>query len=175
MALIGTLRTENAKAPLTFGVKPHTKQSRTGVAMEQSLVKFLEAQENEYLSALHELQAGAKRGHWMWYIFPQMRGLGQTEKSWRFGIQSADEAKSYLNHPILGSRLIECTKAVLALRYRKLQDIFPPPDDLKFGSCMTLFALQESAPPEFQIAIDRFLGGRMDVKTVLLLQSPPVP
>lgn len=141
--------------------------------MEQSLSRFLEAQANEYQSALRELQTGAKRGHWMWYIFPQMRGLGQTETSWRFGIRNADEAKSYLDHPVLGPRLIECTKAVLAFQHRRLQDIFPPPDDLKFGSCMTLFALQENAPPDFQIAIDKFLGGRMDARTISLLQSPP--
>lgn len=143
--------------------------------MEPSLNRFVDAQADKYQSALLELVAGAKRGHWMWYVFPQMRGLGQTETSWHFGIRDADEAKSYLSHPVLGRRLIECTRAVLMSKTSKLRDIFPPPDDLKFGSCMTLFALQQNAPPEFQSAIDVFLGGRMDSKTLALLQLPPPP
>lgn len=143
--------------------------------MESSLNRFVDAQADDYESALRELLAGAKHGHWMWYVFPQMRGLGQTETSWHFGIRDADEARSYLSHPVLGQRLIECTRAVLRFKNRRLRDIFPPPDDLKFGSCMTLFALQHNAPPEFQSAIDAFLGGRMDPKTIALLQSPPAP
>lgn len=143
--------------------------------MEPSLDRFLDAQASEYQSALRELRAGRKRGHWMWYVFPQMRGLGQTEASWRFGICNADEAKRYMNHPVLGQRLIECTRAVLSFKHLRLGDIFPPPDDLKFGSCMTLFALQDSAPPEFQSAIAAFLGGRMDARTIALLQSPSAP
>lgn len=109
----------------------------------------------------------------MWYVFPQLRGLGQTETAWHFGICNATEAKSYLDHPVLGARLLECTRAVLRFQHCKLEDIFPPPDNLKFGSCMTLFALQDKAPPEFQSAIDAFLGGRMDERTLALLRAAP--
>jgi uncharacterized protein (DUF1810 family) len=140
--------------------------------MNFNLDRFIDAQEGQYESALSELKAGRKLGHWMWYVFPQVRGLGKTETSWRLGISGAAEARAYLAHPVLGRRLLACTRVVLTHRHFNLEDIFPPPDHLKFGSCMTLFALQEDAPSEFRHGIEAFLGGQMDAKTINLLQSP---
>jgi uncharacterized protein (DUF1810 family) len=105
----------------------------------------------------------------MWYIFPQMRGLGLSHTSLYYGIIDANEAQSYLVHPVLGPRLLECTRAVLALGQLDLTRVFPSPDDLKFASCMTLFALQPHAPLEFQVAVDRLLDGKKDKKTIELL------
>ena len=134
------------------------------------LERFVEAQQDHYHSALRELRSGAKRGHWMWYIFPQMRGLGLSHTSLYYGIADSNEAQSYLVHPVLGPRLLECTRAVLALGQPDLTKVFPPPDDLKFASCMTLFALQPHAPSEYQVAVDQLLGGKKDEKTIELLK-----
>jgi uncharacterized protein (DUF1810 family) len=139
--------------------------------MDTSLDSFLEAQEEQYESALRELNVGRKRGHWMWYVFPQLRGLGQSKTALRFGICDAAEVQRYLDHQVLGARLVACTRAVLRFRHSSLKDIFPTPDNLKYGSCMTLFALLDNSPPEFQNAIDAFVGGRMDEKTLASLRS----
>lgn len=139
--------------------------------MDSSLSRFVEAQASEYQLALRELRTGKKRGHWMWYIFPQMRGLGRTNTSMYFGICDSIEAASYLAHPILGPRLVECTLTVLAFKYSKITDIFGQPDDLKFRSSMTLFALQDNAPIVFQSALDVFFNGETDSKTISLLRT----
>jgi uncharacterized protein (DUF1810 family) len=134
------------------------------------LERFVTAQAPVFATALAELQSGQKRSHWMWFIFPQLRGLGHSAMARHYGIGSLAEARAYLAHPLLGPRLIECTCAVLAIEGRPLHAIFGSPDDVKFCSSMTLFSL---APEEnaivFRQALDRFCGGRADERTLALL------
>lgn len=140
---------------------------------DTSLKRFEEAQHNMdmYEAALLELRAGRKRRHWMWFIFPQLRGLGESEASRYFGISGLDEARAYLQHPVLGNRLITATLTVLSHSERKLTDIFPSPDDIKFVSCMTLFARVPHAPLEFEQAIDTFAQGHHDPKTIKMIEE----
>ena len=136
------------------------------------LNRFVIAQAPVFAAALDELKAGRKRSHWMWFIFPQLRGLGHSSMAEFYGISSLDEGRAYLAHPLLGPRLILCTETVLALQGRSLHAIFGSPDDMKFRSSMTLFSLatgkDESA---FQQAIDRCCDGRLDERTVALCQT----
>jgi uncharacterized protein (DUF1810 family) len=136
-----------------------------------NLDRFVEAQEPIFATALDELRAGQKRSHWMWFVFPQLQGLGHSPLASFYGIASCDEAMAYLAHPVLGSRLILCTETVLAVKGRTLNDIFGSPDDLKFHSCMTLFAMasEESHDSTFRRAIDRYCDGRPDQRTLTLL------
>jgi uncharacterized protein (DUF1810 family) len=133
------------------------------------LERFVEAQRPCYQAVLAELRAGEKRSHWMWFIFPQMRGLGHSPASRFFGIRSLEEARAYLAHPILGPRLEETARAVLATEGRTLRQIFGTPDDAKFHSSMTLFAL---ASPDgdnpYRQALARWHGGEMDPATLAL-------
>ena len=110
-----------------------------------ALERFVEAQAPAFAAALNELKAGRKRGHWMWFVFPQLRGLGHSAAATFYGIGSLDEARAFLAHPLLGPRLILVTETVLAVEGRSLQAIFGSPDDVKFCSCMTLFAPQGRA------------------------------
>src|SRR5689334_21514866 len=105
-----------------------------------NLRRFVQAQEPVYSSVLSELQSGRKRTHWMWFIFPQIAGLGYSATSKHYAIQSRAEAQHYLDHPTLGQRLLECSKTVLGITGRSAHDIFGAPDDMKLRSCMTLFA-----------------------------------
>jgi uncharacterized protein (DUF1810 family) len=134
--------------------------------LENNLQRFVDAQRDVYATALAELRAGHKRTHWMWFIFPQMEGLGGSEMARRYAIRSADEAAAYLAHPVLGPRLRECTSAVAMHGDSAIGDIFGHPDDLKFHSCMTLFA--DIAPDEalFQACLDRFFDGAPDTATI---------
>ena len=127
-----------------------------------NLQRFLEAQNPMYQRVLSELRAGRKRTHWMWFIFPQIRGLGQSEISQRFAIGSLYEAEAYFEHPILGPRLKECTQIVNAIEDRSIEEIFGYPDHLKFRSSMTLFA--QAAPGEkiFNEAVDKYFAGEPD-------------
>jgi len=133
---------------------------------EFDLERFVDAQRGVYDTALAELRAGHKRSHWMWFIFPQIAGLGRSEMARRYAIASSDEAAAYLAHPLLGARLRECAAAVLAHRDLDVHTIFGDPDDMKFHSSMTLFA--DVAPDEalFHDNLDRFFGGEMDVATI---------
>jgi uncharacterized protein (DUF1810 family) len=132
------------------------------------LARFLQAQERTYAAALGELRAGRKRGHWMWFVFPQLRGLGSSPTSQLYGIGSLAEARAYLRHPILGTRLAECTVAVLAAD-RSLRDLLGAPDDLKFRSSMTLFSMADPASPLFARALRQFSGGEPDAATLALM------
>lgn len=134
------------------------------------LERFVTAQQGVYETALAELQAGRKRSHWMWFIFPQVAGLGRSEMAQRYAIRSSDEAAAYLAHPVLGPRLRTCAQAVLAHGDRAVKDIFDAPDDLKFHSSMTLFA--DVAPDEavFQDCLDRFFDGEADPATLARLE-----
>jgi uncharacterized protein (DUF1810 family) len=131
-----------------------------------NLRRFVEAQNPVYERVLSELSAGEKRGHWIWFIFPQLAGLGMSAMSQEFGISSLDEARAYLNHPILGARLKECTQLVLNVQGRSVDQIFGYPDNLKFRSSMTLFA--NSAPDHeiFRNALEKYFGGEGDPLTL---------
>jgi len=134
------------------------------------LERFVDAQAPAYDAALGELRAGTKRTHWMWFIFPQVRGLGFSPLARRYGIASLDEARAYLAHPVLGPRLHACVDAVLTHPGRSLHAIFGSPDDLKFGSSMTLFALADGTVENvFVRALDQFCNGRRDERTLELI------
>lgn len=136
------------------------------------LERFVRAQETVFEVALAELRTGLKRSHWMWFIFPQLRGLGRSPLAQHYGIHSFGEAVAYLEHPVLGRRLRQCVEVVLALQGRSLRQVFGTPDDIKFQSSMTLFALTEGADSVFQEALNRYCKGAMDQATVDLLNPP---
>jgi len=133
------------------------------------LERFVAAQRDVYSVALAELRAGRKRSHWMWFVFPQVAGLGHSAMAQKYAIRSGDEAAAYLAHPLLGPRLRECAQAVLAHRDESVDAIFGHPDNLKFQSSMTLFA--DVAPHEavFQDCLDAFFDGRSDPETLARL------
>jgi uncharacterized protein (DUF1810 family) len=134
------------------------------------LERFVTAQAPVFASVLAELQAGRKRSHWMGFVFPQLRGLGRSSTAMFYGISSLDEARAYLAHPILGPRLELCTGTVLQCEQGSLHDIFGSPDDMKFQSSMTLFALAAADPASlFHRALDRWCGGSLDRQTLTLL------
>jgi uncharacterized protein (DUF1810 family) len=136
------------------------------------LERFLEAQEPVYSEVVAELRGGRKRSHWMWFIFPQMRGLGLSSMAHRFGIASVQEARAYWLHPVLGPRLLECTKLVLAIQGKGTLEILGGPDDMKFKSCMTLFEVAASEEGVFVRALVRFFAGERDDRTLELLSEP---
>src|SRR5215203_3346368 len=131
---------------------------------------FVTAQAPVFTAAVDELKAGRKRSHWMWFVFPQLRGLGHSSMAQFYGISSIDEARAYLAHPLLGSRLYLCTETLLAVHGRSLREIMGSPDDMKLRSSMTLFSVAaESDVTPFRRALDRFCDGRPDERTVALL------
>ena len=134
------------------------------------LQRFVRAQQDTYADALAEIRAGLKRSHWMWFVFPQYRGLGMSPTSQRYAIRSGDEAQAYLDHPVLGPRLIESFAAVLDSA-RSVHQIFGSPDDRKLKSCATLFAAVAPDAPVFQqVLADKFAGER-DQRTLELLRA----
>jgi uncharacterized protein (DUF1810 family) len=133
------------------------------------LGRFVEAQEQVYARALGELRAGRKTSHWMWFVFPQVAGLGHSSMSQTYAIGSLAEARAYLDHPVLGPRLVECAEAVLEHPDRTPREILGSPDDAKLRSSMTLFALAGSEPV-FQRVLDAFFDGEPDPRTVGLLE-----
>jgi uncharacterized protein (DUF1810 family) len=133
--------------------------------------RFVEAQERMYATALAELRAGEKRSHWIWYIFPQVAGLGYSAMSHRYAIRSAAEAKAYMNHAVLGPRLVECARALLAVNGRSATQIMGDPDDLKLRSSMTLFARVSGPESIFRQVLEKYYGGAEDPKTVVFLQA----
>ena len=133
------------------------------------LKRFVEAQARVYPSVLEELRAGRKRSHWMWFIFPQLRGLGSSPMAARFGISSLEEAREYLRHELLGPRLLECTQLVNGVQGRSVGEIFGSPDDLKLCSSMTLFARATDDNRDFAELLDKYYGGRQDPLTLKLL------
>ncbi|WP_114984519.1 DUF1810 domain-containing protein [Cyclonatronum proteinivorum] len=140
--------------------------------MEQDLSRFIQAQDKSYEEALSEIKSGRKRSHWMWYIFPQFKGLGFSETSKYYSIKDIDEAERYLNHPILGERLKLITKELLALNENNANKVFGSPDDLKLKSSMTLFsAIDTSEENIFQAVLNKFFNGQTDNKTLTLLKE----
>ena len=134
------------------------------------LQRFVAAQEPVFDTVLAELGAGRKRTHWMWFVFPQLAGLGQSSTARFYGIGSIDEARAYLAHPVLGPRLELCTRIVLASNNSSLHAIFGSPDELKFRSCMTLFSrAADDADNPFRQALDRWCGAQRDPQTLVLL------
>ena len=133
------------------------------------LARFVEAQAGDYETALAEIRAGRKRSHWMWYIFPQIDGLGFSSMARRYAIKSLDEARAYRDHPVLGPRLVEITEAAFAVEGRSAHEIFGSPDDTKLRSCATLFARAASEGSVFSRLLDRFFDGKPDVRTLELL------
>ncbi|MGF0241175.1 DUF1810 domain-containing protein [Rhodococcus sp. IEGM1300] len=142
-----------------------------------NLPRFIQAQDPVFTWVQEELSAGQKRRHWMWFIFPQMAGLGGSEMSRYFAIQSRDEAEAYLKHPQLGARLRTCTQLVLNIKDRSIADIFGHPDDLKFHSSMTLFAQIAAEDNPFNQALEQYFHGMVDEVTLSLLDSkqPQLP
>ena len=133
------------------------------------LSRFVEAQEHSYDQALREIRSGRKLSHWMWYVFPQLEGLGSSPTSKRYAIKSLDEAAAYLRHPVLGPRLLACTEAVLGVAGRTAEDIFGPIDALKLRSSATLFACASSRRSVFDQLLDRYFAGARDERTLNLL------
>ncbi|MFT3897931.1 MAG: DUF1810 domain-containing protein [Thermomonas sp.] len=142
--------------------------------MGDGLSRFVDAQAGVYAAALQELRDGRKRTHWMWFVFPQLRGLGHSDVARRHAIDGLDEARAYLRHPLLGPRLAECTQAMLAHAGTPLAAILGFPDDLKFVSCMTLFDAAGGPKALFARALDAFNGGVADAATLRLLGPDPV-
>jgi uncharacterized protein (DUF1810 family) len=132
------------------------------------LARFVDAQSHNYADALAELRAGEKVSHWMWYVFPQVAGLGQSSMARRYAIGSVAEAEAYLAHPVLGPRLIECCEAVLAVEGKSAYDIFDTPDDLKLRSCVTLFAAVARGAA-FGRVLEKYFDGEPDGRTLRLI------
>ena len=136
-----------------------------------NLQRFVDAQTGVYEGACAELRRGRKTGHWMWFIFPQLKGLGFSSMAEYYGIASLAEARAYMEDPLLGERLIECSRIVTLIEERSLREIFGSPDDMKFKSSMTLFAHAATANSIFIEAIDKYCGGKFDSLTLDLLRS----
>ena len=130
------------------------------------LNRFLKAQDDDYNRALSELTNGRKRTHWMWFIFPQIDGLAFSSMSQFYAIKSVDEAKAYLAHPVLGSRLLECAEAVVAVNGKSITEIMGSPDDLKLRSCATLFAEVSESGSVFERILEKYYHGERDERTL---------
>ena len=145
-----------------------TKHSRAGDPYD--LARFVEAQEGDYNQALAEIRSGEKRTHWMWYIFPQLAGLGSSSTAMRYAISGLEEAKAYLSHPVLGPRLLACAEAAVGVVGKSAHEIFGSPDDMKLRSCATLFAQVSAEGSVFHRVLDRFFDGKPDQRTLELLR-----
>ncbi len=139
------------------------------------LSRFTEAQETSYATALAELRAGRKRTHWIWFVFPQLRGLGSSANAERYGLTGLAEARAYLGHPVLGPRLREVTAAMLVHQARDAGSVLGEIDALKFRSCLTLFLLADPSEQIFHTALDAFFGGECDRRTLALLEKRSNP
>jgi uncharacterized protein (DUF1810 family) len=135
------------------------------------LQRFVDAQERVYDSVLEELRRGQKTNHWMWFIFPQIKGLGASATAQAYAISSLEEARAYWEHPILGPRLRECTRLVLGLEGRSVEQIFHHPDNLKFRSCMTLFDRCVTDNTMFRDTLQKYFGGEPDRLTLSILDK----
>jgi uncharacterized protein (DUF1810 family) len=139
------------------------------------LARFLEAQAPVYERVLAELRAGRKRSHWIWFIFPQIAGLGYSAMAQTYAISSLDEARAYLAQPVLGARLRECSELVLAVQDRSVHDIFGSPDDMKFRSCMTLFGRAGPMETVFPACLKKYFNGEGDAQTLRSLDAGSSP
>ena len=139
--------------------------------MDSDLDKFVKAQARDYAGALEEMKRGRKQGHWIWYVFPQITGLGMSSTSMHYAIKDLEQANRYFQHPVLGKRLIETANAVLAVEGKTANQIMGTPDDLKLRSSMTLFSMVKNADPVFQAVLDKYFDGEPDQKTVAILHK----
>ena len=139
-------------------------------AVRPGLERFVEAQAPVYASVLRELGAGSKTSHWMWFVFPQLKALGRSDTARFYGLEGRAETLDYWRHRLLGPRLLECTRLVLATTGRSAHAIFGSPDDLKLCSCMTLFDAVAPEEPAFRSVLDRFYAGVADAATLDLLR-----
>jgi uncharacterized protein (DUF1810 family) len=137
------------------------------------LDRFVRAQEAAYAQALSEVRSGRKRSHWMWYIFPQFAGLAFSSTSRHYAIKSIGEARAYLDHPVLGPRLLECAGAVIGVEGRSATEIFGSPDDMKLRSCATLFAFVSPPGSVFEHLLTKYYRGEPDERTLQLLGVDP--
>lgn len=135
------------------------------------LTRFLDAQNQVYLNALSEIRKGKKQTHWMWFIFPQLKGLGRSSTADYYGLTDLEEASTYLQHPVLGKHLVQIASALLELQGRTASDILGSPDDMKLRSSMTLFSQVENADPVFQKVLDKYFSGNPDELTLKLLKQ----
>lgn len=140
--------------------------------ISSDLARFVEAQAPVIDAVRAELAAGAKQTHWMWFVFPQLAGLGRSATAAHFAIHGLEEARAYLAHPVLGPRLLDCTALATAIQGRTARQIFGAPDDLKFRSSMTLFAQAASDPTPFHTTLTRYFSAQPDPATLNLLSSP---
>jgi len=136
-----------------------------------NLSRFISAQEGVFENVLTELRNGQKRTHWMWFIFPQINGLGQSATSKHYSIKNAEEARKYVNHPVLGERLLKCAELILAIDGKSALEIFGSPDDKKLKSSMTLFACVTDISSVFIHVLEKYFSGKRDRKTIYLLGS----
>nr|WP_010131925.1 DUF1810 domain-containing protein [Microbulbifer agarilyticus] len=136
-----------------------------------NLQRFLDAQAICYPEALAEIRAGNKRTHWMWFIFPQIDGLGRSSTARHYAIKNREEAEAYLAHPVLGARLRECCAALLAVQGRSAHQIFGSPDDMKLKSSMTLFAIIDGRESQFKQVLERYYSGELDSATLKLIEQ----
>ncbi len=145
---------------------PGSKMAENDKNDRYNLQRFVDAQSPVFEEVCLELQKGCKSGHWMWFIFPQIEGLGYSQLARKFAISSREEAEAYINHPILGPRLRHCTRLITLIAGRSIDQIFGRPDDLKFHSSMTLFANATSDNQVFRDALQKYFGGELDRSTV---------
>ncbi len=136
------------------------------MAKNNNLERFLRAQESDYAQALAEIKNGRKQSHWIWYIFPQITGLGFSVTSKFYAIEDLAEATRYLEHPVLGRRLVEISRALAEIKGKSANQILGSPDDLKVKSCMTLFNRLENTNPVFQEVLEKYFDGKEDLKTL---------
>jgi len=139
------------------------------------LRRFVSAQDPVIEDVLDELRAGQKASHWMWFVFPQIQGLGASAMAQRYALASRHEARAYHEHAVLGARLKACTRLVLAIEGRTVRQIFGYPDDLKFHSCMTLFAQVAPEEPIYRTALEQYFAGKPDARTLESGQTPTSP
>ena len=132
---------------------------------------FVQAQEDIYEQALAELKNGSKESHWMWFVFPQIAGLGNSEMARKYAIPNMADAKAYLSHDLLGSRLRECTEAVLAVEGRTAHEILGSPDDMKLKSCMTLFEVADGPDSVFSSILEKYFEGQRDERSLTILNA----
>lgn len=136
---------------------------------QDNLDRFVEAQKRDYAIALNEIKSGRKTSHWMWYIFPQLKGLGRSSTSAFYAIQNLEEAGAYLGHPMLGSRIIEISKALLDLDSKDAVEIFGKIDSAKLKSCMTLFSAVPEADPVFEQVLVKYFNGKKSYRSLRIL------
>lgn len=141
--------------------------------MKYDLQRFLNAQNQTYLRALEEVKEGQKVTHWMWFIFPQLKGLGHSETAQFYAIQNLSEAQLFMQHPVLGANLLEICQALLLVRDKTANDIFGYPDELKLQSSMTLFLRAADQNTVFKSVLDKYFEGALDIETLIRLEAKP--